>query len=156
MRGTVACSTDHRLVRSVMNIYLASKHRTRPKTARRSSISKPSKTQTKEPNSRSVSSLLLTLMLISSGMHLSQPSTKFVLRQSATPHANTKTGLTRTTGRFQTSLNAREKPSVCGKMISLLSRSGRNTNTSKLRPKRRSVTLKQVVGRERQSDPRLC
>ena len=41
------------------------------------------------------------------------------------------------------------------KMTVILSRSGSNTSTSKLRPKRRSVTLKQVVGRESQSNTRL-
>ena len=78
--------------------------------ARRSSTSKPSKTLTKEQSCKSVSplefliSLQLTPTLNSSGMHLSQPSTKLVLKQSATPHASTETRLTRTI--FKTSLNA--------------------------------------------------
>ena len=148
MRGTVACSTDHRLVRSVMKIYLAPKHRGLQRPARRSSTSKPSKTQTKEPNFKNVSpldfliSLQLTSMLNSSGMHLSQPSTTLLLRQSATPHASTNAGLTRTMGRFKTSLNARERPSARGNMTLPLSRSRRITNTSKLRSNGRYVTLK--------------
>ena len=71
--------------------------------------------------------LKLKQMLTSSGMQLNPPSTQHVLRQSATSHVSTRTGLMIMRWRFKTFLISRETPAF-GKMTLFLCRSRKNTN----------------------------
>ena len=146
MRGTVACSTDHRLVRSVM-------HQRRKKA--RSSTSKsykiaPKRIELHERHStRLVGVPLLMQTLMSCGRHLSVSSTKLVLRQLDTHHATIRT---RIMWRFKTS------STFCAwqKRHYFLWEATGTLTPQRVDPKEHSCHQKQMVGRERQGDRWHC